>query len=96
MAVYSATKYTVVGLTMAVRDEFLGTGIGLTVAMPTFINTEMATGLNLRGLPVRTPTPFARAIVRAACADRPPAAVTIPRWLGPLHLLLGLVPRTDR
>jgi hypothetical protein len=93
VAVYSATKHALIGLTLAVRDELRGSGVGLTVVLPTFVTTEMAAGVRLRGLPRVDAETVARAIVRAARARRQPAVVTVPWWLGPAPFLLGLVPQ---
>ncbi len=93
IAVYSATKHALLGLSLAVRDELRDTGVRLTVILPTFVATDMIAGLQLRGLPQVSPETVARAIVRTAKARRPPAVVTVPRWLGPVPTLLGLIPQ---
>jgi len=93
VAVYSATKHALIGLTLAVRDELRGSGVGLTVVLPTFVNTEMAAGVRLRGLPRVHAETVARAIVRAASARRQPAIVTVPCWLSPMLVVLGLTPQ---
>jgi NAD(P)-dependent dehydrogenase (short-subunit alcohol dehydrogenase family) len=93
VAVYSATKHALIGLSLAVRDEILGSGAGLTVVLPTFVTTEMVAGVRLRGLPRVNAATVACAIVRAAGARRQPAVVTVPRWLGPAPFIVGLLPR---
>ena len=45
LATYCATKHGVVGLSEAVRVELRGTGVEVSVVMPSVVNTELATGL---------------------------------------------------
>ena len=45
LATYCATKHGVVGLSEAVRLELRGTGVDVSVAMPYFVRTELATGV---------------------------------------------------
>jgi short-subunit dehydrogenase len=85
-ATYTATKHAVVGLTDAVRTELRGTGVHLTVVLPTFVRTDMASGLRLRGFQQVGPEVVARAVARAVGARRPPASVMVPRWLRVLAL----------
>jgi NAD(P)-dependent dehydrogenase (short-subunit alcohol dehydrogenase family) len=80
-AVYGATKHAVVGLTAAVRAELRGTGVHLTAVLPTFVRTEMVAGLALDGIPKVDADAVAAAVVRVGRRRRPPAVVTVPRWL---------------
>jgi len=41
VATYCGTKHAVVGISEAVRAELDGTGIEMTVVMPSFVNTEL-------------------------------------------------------
>ena len=45
LATYCATKHGVVGLSEAVRQELRGTGVEISVVMPSLVRTELATGL---------------------------------------------------
>ena len=45
LATYCATKHGVVGLSEAVRQELRGTGVEVSVVMPSLVRTELATGL---------------------------------------------------
>ena len=92
-AVYSASKHAVVALSDAVRSELRGTGVTLTVVMPTAVRTEMATGLVLRGLPQVSADAVARAVVRAVGRRRPPAKVMVPRWLRPVAMVDAVSPQ---
>jgi NADP-dependent 3-hydroxy acid dehydrogenase YdfG len=80
-AVYAATKHGVLALTDAVRSEVRGSGVHLTSILPTAVNTEMAAGLRLRGLPRVTPETVAAVVLRALSRRHPPASVMVPRWL---------------
>jgi NAD(P)-dependent dehydrogenase (short-subunit alcohol dehydrogenase family) len=48
-ATYSATKFAVVGLTEAVRSELRGTGIDVSVILPSIVKTELGAGLDDKG-----------------------------------------------
>src|ERR687896_485100 len=45
LATYCATKHGVVGLSEAARQELRGTGVEVSVVMPSVVNTELAIGL---------------------------------------------------
>ena len=45
LATYCATKHGVIGLSEAVRAELRGTGVEVTVVMPGFAKTELASGV---------------------------------------------------
>ena len=47
---YSASKHAVVGIAESLRQELRGTGIDVTVVMPTAVNTELGSGLGGLGL----------------------------------------------
>jgi len=92
-AVYTATKHAVVGLTHAVRSELRGSGVFLTVVLPTAVRTEMAAGLSLRGLPRVSAEVVARRVVRVLRQRRPPATVLVPRWLRPVAIIDAASPQ---
>ncbi|MGW4636836.1 SDR family NAD(P)-dependent oxidoreductase [Nocardia sp. NPDC004415] len=65
-AVYTATKYAVLGFTRALRGELRGSGIRTTVVMPGVIRTEMTTDFRgATGVRVIEPDAVAEAIVAA-------------------------------
>jgi NADP-dependent 3-hydroxy acid dehydrogenase YdfG len=80
-ATYGATKHGVVGLTAAVRAEVRGSGVAVSAVLPMFTRTELISGLRLSGMPKVDAEQVAAAVVRLARRRRPPAAVTVPRWL---------------
>ena len=72
LATYCATKHGVIGLSEAVRAELRGTGVEITVVMPSYAKTELAAGVpNLRGVQRVTPEEI---------ADSTVAALKVPRF----------------
>ena len=92
LAVYNATKYGVVGLSEAVRDELDGTGVTLTAILPTAVKTELISGLPAKGLMAVTPERVAYAVVDSV--DHRRAEVAVPRWFNGYTLLNSLLPRS--
>jgi NAD(P)-dependent dehydrogenase (short-subunit alcohol dehydrogenase family) len=87
LAVYSASKHAVVGLSSAVRQELAGTGVTVTAVLPAAVRTELSSGVPAGfGMPQVDPEDIAAAVVRS-CRRRP-AELPVPRWIGPL-LRLG-------
>lgn len=88
LAVYSASKFAVRGLTEALSVEWAEAGVTVSDIMPLFVNTSMVKNMKdvpaTRRLGVRlTPEDVAAVIVRAAQARRPK-----------LHYCVGLQSRT--
>ena len=80
IATYSGAKHAVVGLSAAVRDELHGTGVTITTVLPSAVETELITGINLPAvLPRVKPEDVARAVVDT-CRKRQPE-VSVPGWL---------------
>ena len=79
-AIYNATKFAVVGMSDAIRQEYAPHGIHVTTVMPSFTNTELIAGTKgLRGVPNIEPDDVAAAVLRAL--DRKPATVVVPGFL---------------
>jgi NADP-dependent 3-hydroxy acid dehydrogenase YdfG len=91
-AIYTATKFAVVGLTEAVRAEVQDSGVRVTAVLPTFVRTRMTEGLSLDHIPTATPEEVARAILRAVRRGGP-ATVVVPRWMGGLPRLAAFTPQ---
>jgi len=92
-ATYSATKHAVVGLSEAMRGEFIEQGIDVTVVMPVGVNTELYSGLPApRGFKTAEPEDVANAIVEALQTGR--FEVYVPKSLGPTVRLKSLLPTT--
>jgi NAD(P)-dependent dehydrogenase (short-subunit alcohol dehydrogenase family) len=95
MATYCATKHGVVGLSEAVRLELRGSGVDLSVVMPYFARTELATGMaNARGLEFVTAEDVAAATVEAL--KHPRFEVFVPRSAGRLVQFGSALPRRAR
>jgi NADP-dependent 3-hydroxy acid dehydrogenase YdfG len=70
-ATYCATKHAVVGLSEALRQELKGTGLAVSVVMPTVVNTELGSGLpQTRAFKPVEPEDVAAAIVEALQTGR--------------------------
>lgn len=90
-AVYTASKYGVLGLTRAVRGELRGTGVRITAVMPGVIRTRMTRDFR-PAFSVRTVEPAAvgQAVVRALRKGTP--EVFVPREVGVQGLLFTVLP----
>ena len=90
-AVYSATKYGVLGLTRAVRGELRGTNVRITAVMPGVIRTRMTTDFR-SAFSVRTiePSEVGNAVVRSLRKGTP--EVFVPREVGMQGLLFTVLP----
>jgi NAD(P)-dependent dehydrogenase (short-subunit alcohol dehydrogenase family) len=94
-ATYCGTKHFVVGLSEALRGELRETPIEVSCVMPGIVNTELATGLQqARGVKNVDPEDVADAIADALRFPR--FDVFVPRSIGPINQVLGLLPRTGR
>jgi NAD(P)-dependent dehydrogenase (short-subunit alcohol dehydrogenase family) len=95
IATYCATKHGVVGLSEAVRAELRGTGVEITVVMPGFAATELASGVpDLRFVPRVTPEQIAAATIDALKVPR--FDVWVPRRLAAIITAAGIMPRPLR
>ena len=94
-ATYCGTKHFVVGLSEAVRAEVRQTGIEVSCVMPGVVNTELASGLPAaRGVKTVEPAEVAEAIVEALKVPR--FDVYVPKAIGPIGAVMGLLPRRGR
>ncbi len=92
-AVYAASKFGAVGLSMVVRDEVAHRGVSVSQVLPTAVRTDLIQGIPQgQGLPVVSPRTIARAIV-ASCASRKDV-ITVPDYLKWYDLMMALVPRS--
>lgn len=91
-AVYAASKFGAVGLSVVVRDEMVNTGVSISSVLPTAVRTELIQGIPLgRGLPVVSPRTIARAVL-ASCESRK-AEIPVPGYLAWYDLIMAIVPR---
>jgi short-subunit dehydrogenase len=86
-ALYSATKFGLRGFGLALRQDLLGTGVGVTLIHPGFIDEAgMFAESDVKlppGAPTRSPRDVAEAVVRAV--ERGPAEIMV----APILLRLG-------
>ena len=93
-ATYAATKHAVHGWSKAVRAELRGSGIEMSLVMPTVVTTELAAGTASGGVPPLSPDDVARAI--ADVVARPRFEVFVPGRVALLARLLVLLPQRGR
>ncbi len=94
-ATYCGTKHFVVGVSEALRAELRETPVEVSVVMPGVVNTELAAGLKeARGVKNIDPSDVAEAIVDALRVPR--FDVYVPRSLGPINKVIGVLPRGGR
>jgi hypothetical protein len=91
MAVYNASKFAARGLSLAVREEIDGTGVSVSVVLPSAVRTDLASGVPLgRGMPTVDPEHVARAIVGSVRTRR--AEIPVPGYLRLFDMVEALVP----
>jgi NADP-dependent 3-hydroxy acid dehydrogenase YdfG len=94
-ATYSGTKHFVVGVSEAVRAELRETPVEVSCVMPGVVNTELAEGLGTtRAVKKVSPDEVAAGIVEAL--ERPRFDVFVPKSIGPIGQVVGLLPRRGR
>jgi NAD(P)-dependent dehydrogenase (short-subunit alcohol dehydrogenase family) len=95
LATYCATKHGVVGLSEAVRTELRGTGVEISVVMPSIVRTELMAGVpDARGVKSVQPEDVAAEVV--AALEAPRFDVFVPRLTGRLVKLGTMLPRSWR
>jgi short-subunit dehydrogenase len=91
-ATYCSSKHAVVGLCEALYWELRGTGLDLSYVLPTLVNTELAAGVQrTRAANIVEPEQVAVEIVSALRVPR--LAVYVPRSMGAVTKVSGLLPR---
>ncbi len=94
LATYAATKHGVVGLSESVRAELRGTGVEVSVVMPSVVRTELAAGLAASRVKAVEVEDVADEVLSAL--KRPRFDVFVPRSNGPLVRLGSALPRAVR
>lgn len=88
MVTYNASKFAVLGASMAARREFAPSGVTVSAILPSAVRTELASGAPLgSGMPTVDPEDVARAILQTARSGA--AQVSVPRWVAPGWSLVG-------
>lgn len=90
LAVYNASKFAVVGLTAATRLEMAAHGVTLTAILPSAVDTDLASGLDMKPIPKVTPQRIADAVVDSVRTRA--AEVAVPRYVGALSTSTQLMP----
>jgi len=90
-ATYCATKFGVAGFSEAVAQELHGSGVEISIVLPSLTNTELVSGLkSMRGLPWIEPDDVAARIVETL--ERPRFEVPVPRAMGLVLKLNQILP----
>lgn len=91
-AIYSGTKFAVVGLTEAVAGEHRDSGVHFTCVMPSKVLTELTAGTEAAGkiIPAVTPETVATAVVSSL--QHPRLMVAVPDYLQIAHAAYTLLP----
>jgi NAD(P)-dependent dehydrogenase (short-subunit alcohol dehydrogenase family) len=94
-ATYCATKFAVVGLSEAVRNELHGTGVGVTCVMPGVVDTRLGAGLSQPGfVDLVKPGEVAEGVVRGIVDNRP--EVWLPKMTRGMIPVVQLLPAKVR
>jgi NADP-dependent 3-hydroxy acid dehydrogenase YdfG len=95
IATYCGTKHFVVGVSESVHLELRDTPIEVSCVMPSFVNTELVSGLGTaRGVKNAEPQDVANGIVEAL--QQPRFDVFVPKSVGTINKVFGLLPRSGR
>jgi NADP-dependent 3-hydroxy acid dehydrogenase YdfG len=89
-SLYSASKFGVRGMSLALRRELLGTGVNVSLVAPGFIRTAMTAKGGKRPLPMPGPEVVGHAIL--GLLERPRPEVIVPGYYRLLCWLETLVP----
>jgi len=94
-ATYCATKYAVVGLSAALRQEWRSNGVNITAICPGFVRTELIAGMSAPGLLDRflvvDPEEVATAVIRELSHGKS-RTVFVPRLVGLVSKGSGIMP----
>lgn len=91
MAVYNASKFAALGMSLAVREEYAHTGVTVSAVLPSAVRTRLSSGVPLgHGMPTVDPEDVARAIV--ASVDNRRAEIPVPGYLAGWDVLEAVTP----
>lgn len=91
---YAATKHGVLGYLTGVREELRGSGVVLSVVMPTVVETALAVGTSAGSVRQLQPGDVAGAVISTVGRKR--FHVWVPASVGPLVAVSGLLPQRVR
>lgn len=91
-AVYTGTKFAVVGMTEAIASEYRGMGVNFSVVLPSKVDTELSAGLGkaAKGVPSVKPEDVAKTIEQIII--KPQLFAAVPDYLRTGHALYTLAP----
>jgi hypothetical protein len=93
MAVYNASKFAALGLSLAVREEYAQQGVSVSTVLPSAVRTRLSSGVPLgRGLPTVDPDDVAAAVVASVTHRR--AEIPVPGYLAGWDLISAVVPES--
>lgn len=81
MISYNASKFAAYGASIAARREYDGTGVTVSVIMPSAVRTELSSGADLAAMPTVDPEDVVRAILRTVRTRA--ARASVPGWAFP-------------
>lgn len=92
-AVYSGTKFAVIGLTEAIAGEYRDSNIQFTAILPSKVLTELTAGTEkaAKTIPAVTAQQVAKAVVSAL--QKPRLFIAVPDYLQTVHGAYGLMPQ---
>ncbi|REE96218.1 SDR family oxidoreductase [Thermomonospora umbrina] len=90
LAMYNASKYAVVGLTAATRREYARHGVSITAVLPSAVDTELASGLDMKPIPKVGPGRVAGAVVASVASRK--AEIAVPGYVGGLAAAAAVTP----
>jgi len=93
-ATYSATKAAVLSYSTAVRLELRGSGVAVSVVMPSVVESDLAMGTDHGLVPRLRPDQVAAAVARVIARPRP--EVYVPAGLSAVAWMLALIPARAR
>ncbi|GAB20705.1 putative oxidoreductase [Gordonia effusa NBRC 100432] len=91
---YAASKHGVLGYLTGVREELRGSGVTLSVVMPTVVETELAVGTSAGSVRRLAPSDIADAVIDTIGRRR--FQVWVPSSVGPLVAVTGILPQRLR
>lgn len=90
LAMYCASKYAVVGLTAATRREYSDSGVSISAVLPSAVDTELASGLDMKPIPKVKPEAIANAVLESVASRK--AETPVPSYVGGLADAATLAP----
>lgn len=90
LAMYTATKFAVVGLTASTRREYADAGVSITAVLPSAVDTPLASGIDFSPLPKVKPEAIAEAVVGSVANRR--AEIPVPRYVGSMSTFMTVLP----